>query len=117
MIRLANNKQTLMTAASRRIRPSSIFTLICSVLLLTVSAALAQPAPARPSEKRFLLVIETSSQMKKMAASTEESISALIESGMGGLMENGDTLGIWTFNRDFHAGEFPIQRWETNSSA
>ena len=72
-------------------------------------------APQRPPN-RFLFILETSSEMKRLAPAAEQSVLDLVRSGMGGLMENGDTFGFWSFNDEFHSGQIPMQVWNAEQS-
>src|SRR5687768_9063029 len=76
------------------------------LLLLLIPAATLQAA-----EKRVLFIVETSKDTKAVATAESKLISALIETGLGGLLEANDTLGIWTFDEALHVGKFPMQRW------
>src|SRR5438874_5507768 len=53
---------------------------------------------------RFLLVVETSSVMERRIEATLKVVQGLLASGMNGQIHKGDTLGIWTFNDELHAG-------------
>src|SRR5262245_29346828 len=75
-------------------------------LAIFSSSLVAQSQPG--SERRFLFIAETSKDMKKMSDAAHQSIIELIQSGMGGVMEDGDTLGIWTFNEEIHTGLLPM---------
>ena len=68
----------------------------------------ATPSAVRPSN-RWLLIIETSRAMQPRAAAIAQLAGNLVLSGMGGQMRTGDTLGVWTFTSDLHAGNFPLQ--------
>ena len=65
-------------------------------------------AAARPPN-RWLLILETSRAMQPRAEAVAQIAGNLVLSGMSGQMRAGDTLGVWTFNRDLHAGSFPLQ--------
>jgi hypothetical protein len=73
--------------------------------------------PAQDSGNRFLLVFETSSDMKKRAPSVEKALDQILALGMGGELSRGDTIGVWTFNEVAHAGEFPLQNWDAEDAA
>src|SRR5262249_52461441 len=38
-------------------------------------------------------------------------LNQLLRSSMQGQIHTGDTLGVWTFSDELHAGEFPLQTW------
>ena len=61
---------------------------------------------------RYLIVVETSSAMRKRGDGILEIVNALIMNGMKGQMRSGDTLGMWTYSDKLHAGEFPLQTWK-----
>lgn len=91
---------------------------LSAIAVIAISTLAQTPAPAnRPNAKRFLFVLETSSDMKKSAEAVKESIGALIDTAMGGTMDEGDTFGIWTFNEQLQAGDFPMQKWTRSAAA
>jgi hypothetical protein len=70
----------------------------------------ATPANPRSSE-RFLLVVETSSGMKPRATNLLQTVGRLFSAGLNGQLHVGDTIGVWTYDSDLHAGKFPLQHW------
>src|ERR1700712_1643130 len=73
---------------------------------------LAQPSSAvvRPAN-RWLLIVETSRAMAPRAEAITKSVGDLLRSGMNGQLRAGDSVGLWTYNNELHAGEFPLQTW------
>lgn len=68
-------------------------------------------ASGRGAEKRVLFIVETSKETKNLAEAERKLVGALIGTGLGGLLEANDTLGVWTFDETLHVGKFPMQRW------
>ncbi|HVM46988.1 MAG TPA: hypothetical protein VMU04_03125 [Candidatus Acidoferrum sp.] len=68
------------------------------------------PSPEQPS-KRFLIIVDTSRAMEPRQRVMIKTVEELLKSSMGGQMAPGDTLGVWTYNANFYAGRFPLQRW------
>jgi hypothetical protein len=72
--------------------------------------------PAAPGKKaqpaRWLLIVDTSSAMERRAKAVEGVVGELVASGMNGQIHPGDELGIWTFNKELHAGVAPLQTWQ-----
>jgi hypothetical protein len=68
---------------------------------LGVSKILAQPV-AEPVENRFLLVFDTSSDMKKRLPATEVALDTMLASSMRGQLHAGDMIAAWTFDRELH---------------
>lgn len=64
---------------------------------------------------RYLLVVDVSYPMRSRADAVQEAITGLLVSGMGGEIQNGDQLGLWTFNDEMHAGEFDLVVWHDNA--
>jgi len=77
------------------------------------SALFGQTNAARPAVNgnRYLLIVETSGPMARRSDATLKVVQGLFASGMNGQIQKGDTLGVWTFNDELHAGVFPLQRW------
>jgi hypothetical protein len=67
--------------------------------------------PAPPPGNRYLLVVETSRAMAPRLDGTLQVVADLLNSGMAGQAERRDTIGLWTYNNDLHAGQFPLQDW------
>ena len=97
------------------------------LLLLALCGGLAGPSPAAhtiPSTSaskaaadggRFLFVVKTSSSMRRIETATRQAVFDMIFTGLNGYMRSGDSLGLWTFNEETQAGEFPMQVWEAES--
>lgn len=49
--------------------------------------------------------------MERRGDGTLRAVQQLLMSGIGGQLRFGDTLGIWTYNNELHAGRFPLQHW------
>jgi hypothetical protein len=90
----------------------------CALLaLLAVTAFLpagrAQLPPPRPYvENRVLLVFDTSSAMKKRLPEEEKGIKRLFALTLSSQLQDGDSIGVWTFDENLRTGEFPLQRWQ-----
>lgn len=81
-----------------------------------IAKAPAQPAMP-PVENRFLLVFDTSSNMKKRLPAVERALDTLLAGSMRGELHAGDSIGVWTFDREVRAGQFPLQRWVPENAA
>ncbi|MBE0543450.1 MAG: VWA domain-containing protein [Verrucomicrobia bacterium] len=70
-------------------------------------------AAARIAEPpgRYLLIVDTSFSMRRSAENMQNVVGNLVASGMNAELRPGDTIGLWTFNDELHAGNFPLQRW------
>ena len=77
--------------------------------ILAIAAAPAPPSP--PAGNRYLFIVDTSSAMRQFKHDGRQLVFDLIFSGCRNRMRTGDTFGIWTFNREVSAGEFPMQVW------
>ena len=75
-----------------------------------------KPAPLRV-ENRVLLVFDTSSEMKKRRPAVDMALDTLLASNLRGQMRSGDSLGVWTFDRQARTGQFPLQHWEAERAA
>jgi len=90
-------------------------------LLLALVLAIFAPgrgaaAAETPPAKRWLLVLETSSTMQRRKEGTLQAIDSLLASKMDGQLRPGDTIGVWTFNSQLFAGQFPLKRWSAESA-
>jgi hypothetical protein len=85
-------------------------------LVLTSQGLPAQtPKPAPKPSGRYLLIVETSTLMRRRAVAVQDAVRSLLRSGLNGQLRRGDTLGIWTFNEELYAGRFPLQSWVPES--
>ena len=64
---------------------------------------------------RYLFIVETSRSMRARGEGSLDAIQDLLNSGMGGQLQAGDTLGLWTFNKELFRGLFPLQTWSTQN--
>jgi len=90
------------------------FALFAGIFLISKSHA--QPA-AQAADNRFLFIFDTSSDMKKRLPAEQVALDSMLAGSMGGQMRPGDSIGVWTFGQDFHAGEFPLQSWVPENGA
>jgi hypothetical protein len=82
--------------------------------LFLFSRASAEEAPP-PS--RWLLIFDTSFAMKKRLPGVETEIKDLLTTAFGGQLHEGDSIGLWTFDKNLHTGKFPLLDWEPEVSA
>jgi hypothetical protein len=75
----------------------------------------AQPA-ARNVDSRFLLIFETSSDMKKRLPAVQEALNKILAASTNGQLHSGDSIGVWTFDQDLHTGQFPLRYWEPDNA-
>jgi hypothetical protein len=78
-------------------------------------AAQAPPEKTGPPN-RWLIVVDTSRGMELRADNARQIAGILIVSGMNGQMRRGDEVGLWTFNRDLYAGQFPMQEYKPETT-
>jgi hypothetical protein len=94
-------------------RPSDfglwIFTAALALCVLLFPHPLNAAAPA-PSN-RFLLIVETSRSMQRRSDGVLKTVKDLLGTGMHGQLQPGDSLGLWTYNKELYAGRFPLQHW------
>ncbi|MCW5555157.1 MAG: VWA domain-containing protein [Verrucomicrobiae bacterium] len=76
----------------------------------SASEGLAAASGAEPPG-RYLLLVDTSFSMRRNAENLQNLVGNLVASGMSGELRAGDTIGMWTFNDQLQAGNFPLQRW------
>jgi hypothetical protein len=80
------------------------------------SAAPGSPAPV-PDGQRYLFIVDTSSGMERLKAENETTMYELLRSGLFGQMQTGDTYGLWTFDKETHAGKFPLQTYDARRAS
>jgi hypothetical protein len=93
----------------RRLLLNSVFAL-CILHPAFPPSASAQAPPQK--ENRFLFVINTSSDMRRMTNGIQQAVLGLLQSDMQGQMRDGDTFGVWTYDDQLHTG-FPRQVWSS----
>lgn len=79
--------------------------LLAACLLFTANVR-AQDLPSR-----FLLIFDTSSDMKDRVKAEQFEVDQLLATSMGGHLQAEDSLGIWTFDKSLRTGEFPLATW------
>ncbi len=82
-------------------------------VLVLGSRATAQAAP----EERWLFIFDNSAGMKKYLPGTEAEIKSLLAASVGGQLHAGDSVGVWTFGRERHVGQFPLVTWDPEQAA
>jgi hypothetical protein len=90
------------------------FALFAGIFLISKSHA--QPS-AQAVDNRFLLIFDTSADMRKRLPAVQVALDTLLAGSMGGQMHPGDSIGVWTFGQDLQAGEFPLQIWAPENAA
>src|SRR5687767_6749972 len=98
-----------------------LFTAQWIVLATALNGAQQKVAPPKsappPPGNRYLFVVETSAPMTRFEHAGRQAVFDLIFSGADGRMRRGDTYGVWTFNEEVFAGQFPMQIWQGDKGA
>jgi hypothetical protein len=84
------------------------FRSICAIAMLFCISASAAP---EKQGGRFLFLVETSSAMDGNKVALRKTLRSVIESGLNGQMQYGDTMGLWTYN-DLLNTTFPMIIWQ-----
>ena len=66
---------------------------------------------------RYLLVFETTHSMRRDLSAARQCAQDLITGGFAGQAGEGDTIGVWTYDSQLHAGTFPMQVWTEDGQA
>lgn len=74
----------------------------------------AQEKTSPTTGNRFLFIVENSSAMSRRDIGLRQSVFDLVNTGLRGHMQSGDTFGVWTFNTTVDT-RFPMQTWEASS--
>lgn len=80
-----------------------------------MSAAPAPVSATRPSN-RWLFIVEASRAMQPRQEALAQIAGNAVLAGMNGQMRDGDTLGVWIYNNELHAGEFALQTWSSREA-
>ena len=83
-------------------------TLLAGFLL--IPAGRAQPEPGI-IDNRFLFIFDTSADMKRRLPAVQTELIQLLSTSLGSQLRGGDTIGVWTFDKDLRTGQFPLQLW------
>jgi hypothetical protein len=87
--------------------------LFCALLpLFLFATALCAQTADTPVQSRYLLVMDTSSAMKKRLPAVSQGLNQLFDINLLGQFRPGDTVGLWTFDQDLRTGELPLQYWQ-----
>lgn len=94
---------------------SELLTRLGAGWLLTFLLALSLGAQetTKPSlpPGRFLFMVDTSLSMRSRAEGMLRAVEGLLATELDGRLRPGDSIGLWTFNNEVHAGQFPLQTW------
>ena len=55
--------------------------------------------------------------MKKRLPAVQRALDTVLASNMRGQLHASDSIGVWTFDRAVHTGQFPLQRWVPENAA
>jgi hypothetical protein len=95
-------------------RPFVFAVLLAGIFL--VPAVRAQPA-GRNVDNRFLLILDTSSDMKPRLPAVQKALNDILAASTNGQLHPGDSIGVWTFDQELQIGQFPLQRWRPDNAA
>ena len=99
-------------------KPLLLLLLACASLADLSSAATTiastSASKAAADGGRFLFVVNTSSSMRRIEPATRQAVFDMVFTGLNGYMRSGDTFGLWTFNEETQAGDFPMQVWDAD---
>ena len=68
------------------------------------------------TDSRFLFIFDTSADMKKRLPAVQTELNELLSTGLGGQLRAGDSIGVWTFDKDLRTGQFPLQHWSPDDA-
>lgn len=69
------------------------------------------PHPDSGPFYRYIIIVDSSTAMKRRREDAAKSIGRLIDSGFGGNVQLGDTVGIWFFGSDIDTAAAPAFKW------
>jgi hypothetical protein len=82
-----------------------------------IPAARAQTDGERPVENRFLLIFDTSADMKKRMPAVQKALDSLFLTSFVGQLQSGDSIGVWTFDQDLRTDQLPSTIWVPEEAA
>ena len=88
-----------------------IFAAVALLVLFSRASSFAAP------EERWLLVFDTSSAMRNRLPAVETEIKSLFASSISQNLHAGDSVGVWTFDKQLRTGEFPLTMWAPENAA
>ena len=88
--------------------------LVLATLVLG-SRASAQSLMAPP--QRWLLIFDTSVTMRNWLPATTTELQNVFISSMSGQLRDGDSVGVWTFNKQLRTGDYPLIPWIPGQAA
>ena len=94
-------------------RPSGRRAIIAALLVLfcfTLPCPAQTNAP-RDRSSRYLFIVDNSAAMARCGPAVQKAVGNLLRSSMNAQLRPGDTVGVWTYDDELHAGLFPLQRW------
>ena len=91
-----------------------IFAVLLAGIILAPAARAQSAAPN--VNGRFLLIFDTSSDMKRCLPAVQKALNDMLATSLSGQLHPGDTIGVRTFDQDLHAGQFPLQHWEPDNA-
>jgi hypothetical protein len=97
------------TGAKISIRGARFFIALLAGFFL-IPAIHAQPATTNV-DNRFLLIFDTSADMKKRVPMVQKALAELLATSVKGELHSGDSIGVWTFDQELQTGGFPLQHW------
>lgn len=81
------------------------------------TAAQAKGPPVSATANRYLFIVETSRVTKSRGDGVLNAVQDLLNSGIRGQLQRGDTIGVWTYNSELYQGQLPLQEWSREAQA
>jgi hypothetical protein len=101
--------------SKKRICAARIFSALLAGFFL-IPGLWAQPAE-QGLDNRVLLVFEMSADMKKRLPAEQIGLNGALATSLNGSLQPGDSIGVWTFDQELHAGQYPLQTWVPENGA
>jgi hypothetical protein len=87
-----------------------------ALLLFCTGLVHAQPNQSHQAD-RWLFVFDLSAQMKKDLPATAIALEQMLSTSADGQLRAGDSVGIWTYDQELHAGQVPLFEWQPDRAA
>ncbi len=85
--------------------------IVLLIAILSLQGVGLHLTPQKGPFFRFVIIIDSSSSMKRNKEATLRTVQSLLGTGFQGLAKDGDVYGVWTVTDELDPGTFPPQKF------